>query len=113
VSIIEILGNTILIGILLSLFSVLFPSIILNTPSPQIDNISLLPTITAHRDNNTIIISHIKGKPTNIQISINGHTELFRYNLTIGKQIILTNASNNALLEIQDSFYNLLFYGHL
>jgi hypothetical protein len=80
------------------------------SPIPQVDNIALIPTITAHRYDNLVVISHIRGYTINkCVIVLNGlKMSSWATGFKIGDTIELS-CQNNSYIELYDSD-KLLFF---
>jgi hypothetical protein len=104
----ELISSFFFIGLVTTVVSGIYTDILLS-PDPEIDNISLLPVITAHRYDNLVVISHIRGKPINkCIIVLNGVKTEHSTGFRIGDTIEIS-CNNSSYIELYDSD-KLLFF---
>ena len=104
----ELISTVVFIGIISSVIGGISAKVVFS-PIPLSDNISLIPTITAHRYDNLVVISHIRGYTINkCVIVLNGLKISSATGFKIGDTIELS-CQNNSYIELYDSD-KLLFF---
>ena len=104
----EILSSFLFIGLVTTVIGGISAKVVFS-PIPLPDNIALIPTITAHRYDNLVVISHIRGYTINkCVIVLNGVKISATSGFKIGDTIELS-CQNNSYIELYDSD-KLLFF---
>jgi len=104
----ELISTFFFIGVVTTVLSGISANILLK-PVGDIDNISLLPVIAAHRYDNLVVISHIRGKPVHkCIIVLNGVKISNTSGFKIGDTIEIS-CCTNSYIELYDSD-KLLFF---
>ena len=105
----ELISGFFLIGVAVSVFGGVSANIFLS-PAPFVDNICILPVLTAVRRGDLVVISHLRGKCVDrCIVVVNGSAIGFSYfGFKIG-DVVEVNCSLNSYIEVYD-FDKLLFF---
>jgi len=104
----ELISTFFFIGLVTTVISGISAKVVFS-PIPLSDNIALIPTITAHRYDNLVVLSHIRGYTINkCVIVLNGLKISSATGFKIGDTIELS-CQNNSYIELYDSD-KLLFF---